>query len=326
MRKPIFSIAINLLLVTAFSLNACSAQSPVSNSKTLVPEVSVSEIQAKLNYLSSDDLLGRETGTEGIENAAVYIEDHFKENGIKPFFKTYRDSFMIGDRKAYNIVGVLKGGNEELKNEVILIGAHYDHIGSGKEIQGDTIANGANDNASGTVGVMELARQFSKINSNGRSIIFALFSGEEMGLKGSKHLAKKMKSTGVYIYAMINLEMIGVPMKAKDYQAYITGYDISNLAEKFNEYSDGNKILGFLPQAGQLNLFKRSDNYPFYEEFNVPAQTICTFDFSNYPYYHHVDDEAEYLDAEHMADLIGKLIPGILKMTNTNEKEIKLLD
>jgi len=71
-------------------------------------------------------------------------------------------------------------------------------------------------------------------------------------------------------------------------------------------------------------LFKRSDNYPFFEEFNVPAQTISTFDFTNYEYYHHVADEAEKLDVAHMTNVIESVILGILKMANTAEKEIKL--
>lgn len=288
--------------------------------------VSVAEVQEDLNYLASDELEGRNTGSQGIEKAAKFIEQHFEEFGLQPYFKTYRDSFTIGDANAYNIVGLLKGEDEDLKDEFIIIGAHYDHIGHGKPVDGDEIANGANDNATGTVGVMQLAKHLAEEGGNKRSIIFALFSGEEMGLKGSEHLAAKLKEQNLDLYAMINLEMIGVPMKAKDYMAYITGYENSNLAAKFNSYSGGENVLGFLPQAKQMNLFKRSDNYPFYKEFGIPAQTICTFDFSNYPYYHHVDDEAEFLDAEHMASLIENLIPGLQKMANTSDKEIKMAE
>lgn len=296
------------------------AQAP----KNLVHEVSTAEVQKDLDYLASDELRGRETGTAGIEKAAIYLEQHFEKIGLKPYFKTYRDSFTVGNKEAFNIVGMIEGKDEVLKHEFLIIGAHYDHIGEGRPVNGDHIANGANDNAAGTVGVMQLAKHLALSGDNKRSIIFALFSGEEKGLKGSRHLAAKLNKENLDLYAMINLEMIGVPMKGKDYKAYITGFENSNLAEKFNEYSEGDLILGFLPQAEQMNLFKRSDNYPFYKEFGVPAQTICTFDFSNYPYYHHVDDEAEYLDVEHMADLIQNLIPGLQKIANTDAKEIKM--
>lgn len=320
MRKQQSAIKYQVLIFLLFTTLLSTAQSP----KPTKTEVSEQEVQEALNYLASDELAGRETGTEGIEKAAVFIEEQFDEFGLKPYFESYRDNFMVGDKQGFNIVGLLEGSDPALKDEFIIIGAHYDHIGNGSPVDGDKIANGANDNAAGTVAVIELARHLSEIDDNKRSILFTLFSAEEMGLKGSAHLAKKLKEEGLDLYAMVNIEMIGVPMKAKDYHAYITGYENSNLAERFNEYSGGEKVLGFLPQAKQMSLFKRSDNYPFYQVFNVPAQTISTFDFSNYSYYHHVDDEAENLNAAFMAELIGKLIPGILEMSKTEAKEIKL--
>lgn len=305
-----------------FTTLACTGQTD-KNPDSVKAEVSKNEVQDDLKYLSSDELMGRKTGTKGIEDAAVFIENKFKDFGVEPYFETYRDNFMINDIQGFNIVGYVEGNDPELKDEFIIIGAHYDHIGTGKEVEEDTIANGANDNAAGTVGVIQLAKHFAN-SENKRSILFALFSGEEMGLKGSKHLAEKLKEEGLDLYVMFNLEMIGVPMKAKDYRAYLTGFEKSNLAEKFNEYSEGEQILGFLPQAQQMSLFRRSDNYPFFEVFNVPSQTLSTFDFSNYPYYHHVDDESEFLNAEFMASLIEDLIPGLRKMANTGDKEIKM--
>ncbi len=310
-----------------FTVIACKGQTTKNPELDSVKaEVSKVEVKEDLDYLSSDEMMGRETGTKGIEEAAVFIENKFKDFGVKPFFETYKDSFMVNGIQAFNIVGLVEGKDPQLKNQFIIIGAHYDHIGLGKEVDGDSIANGANDNAAGTVGVIQLAKYFSKAGNNKRSIIFALFSGEEMGLKGSKHLTEKLKAKDLDLYVMFNLEMIGVPMKAKDYEAYLTGFEKSNLAEKFNEYSNGEKVLGFLPQAQQMSLFRRSDNYPFYGAFNVPSQTVSTFDFSNYPYYHHVDDESQFLDAEFMASLIEDFIPGLVKMANTNEKEIKMND
>ena len=322
MRKQITHSSFGAIFIMLFLFNISCAQS----SKDAAIKTSAEEIQEDINFLASDELAGRETGTEGIEKAAVFIEEHFNEIGLVPFYDSYRDNFTVGDTKGFNLVGLLEGNDENLKNEYIIIGAHYDHIGNAKEVDGDVIANGANDNAAGTVGVMQLAKLMAEENNNKRSVLFVLFSAEEKGLKGSAHLAERLKSENLDLYAMINLEMIGVPMKAKDYMAYITGYEMSNLAEKFNDYSGGEKVLGFLPQAQQMNLFQRSDNYPFYKEFGVPSQTICTFDFSNYQYYHHVDDEAELMDAEHMANLIENLAPALQKMTNTAEKEIQMTE
>ena len=255
--------------------------------------------------------------------AASYIEENFRKNNIKPYFKTYRDTFQVDGITGYNIVGYLEGKDPVLKDQFIVLGAHYDHIGTAKAVGNDTIANGANDDASGTVAVMEIAEQLSKLDNNKRSVIFALFSGEELGLKGSQHLASRLKKEGLDLYVMFNFEMIGVPMKDKSYLAYLTGYEKSNLAEKFNEYSNG-EILGFLPQAKNYNLFMRSDNYSFFEAFNAPAQTLSTFDFTNYEFYHHVSDDASQMDYAHMSNLIEAVFPGIEKMLNSSEREIKM--
>lgn len=296
--------------------------------ETDFPEIEVSEasVREKMEFLASDELKGRETGTEGIDKAAAYIENFFKQNNIKSYFQTYRDSFQTSGKTGFNIVGVLEGNDPELKDEFIILGAHYDHIGIQEEPVGsDSIANGANDNAAGTVAVMELAKAFSEAGNNKRSILFTLFSAEELGLEGAKHLANKLKSKDVDLYAMVNFEMIGLPMEGKDFQAYLTGYERSNLAEKFNEYSGAN-ILGFLPEAKKYNLFQRSDNYPFFQEFNIPAQTISSFDFTNYEYYHHVSDEADNMNFAFMAKLIEAVFPALYSIANTSEREIKLND
>ncbi|MCL6220580.1 M28 family peptidase [Zunongwangia pacifica] len=315
MRKPLKNLGI--LALGLVGMLSCNAQ------KNATIDVSAEEMKTNLEYLASDDLMGRKTGTEGIDKAANFITNIFEENGVKPYYDTYRDHFKIGDVDAFNIVGYIEGSDPQLKDEFLVIGAHYDHIGIGKEVDGDTIANGANDNAAGTTAVVELAKYFANLKDNKRSMLFILFSGEEMGLKGSFHSAKKLKEDGLDLYTMINLEMIGVPMKDKDYLAYVTGFEESNLAEKFNQYT-GKKTLGFFEGAKKMNLFKRSDNYPFYAEFKVPAQTICTFDFTNYPYYHHVKDEVAEMDPEHMANVVEAIIPGIHQILNTPEKEIKM--
>ncbi|WP_340066144.1 M28 family metallopeptidase [Ascidiimonas aurantiaca] len=285
-----------------------------------VPTTSVTTI---MNYLASDDLEGRDTGTKGIELAATYIEDIFKENGVMPYFETYKDTLSNFKKVAYNVVGVVEGNDPKLKDEFIVIGAHYDHIGFAKNVNGDSIANGANDNASGTTAVVEIAKYFGKQKSNKRSLLFVLFSAEEKGLLGSYHLAKKLKAQNFSLYTMVNFEMVGVPLTGKDYLAYVTGYEKSNMAEKFNEYT-GKKTLGYLPTAKEYNLFQRSDNYPFYQEFKVPSQTICTFDFTNFDYYHHVDDEVGQMNMAHIAYLTNEIIPALEKMAGTRKQEIQM--
>ncbi|WP_421804419.1 M28 family metallopeptidase [Flagellimonas sp.] len=276
-----------------------------------------------MNYLASNDLNGREAGSEGIEMAAVYIENYFKSYGLTPYFESYRDTLSNFQKPSYNLVGMIEGNDPELKDEFILIGAHYDHIGVVNPENGDAIANGANDNASGTISVLEMARYFGTQKTNKRSLIFALFSAEEKGLLGSKHLAKKLKEEGLNLYTMLNFEMTGVPMQDKDYLMYITGYEMSNLAEVSNTYA-GENLVGFLPTAKEFNLYQRSDNYPFHQEFGVPSHTFCTFDFTNFAYYHKPGDEAGLMDFEHMSTVVNKTIPVIEKIANAADQEIKL--
>lgn len=283
---------------------------------------SVDKVEAIMNFLASDELQGRDTGSEGIAKAADFIENIFKENGVAPYFENYRDMLSNFDQPAYNMVGYIEGNDPNLKNEFIIIGAHYDHIGLIEEENGDKIANGANDNATGTTTVLELARYFGEAKTNKRSLIFALFSAEEKGLLGSKHLAQKLKNENLNLYAMLNFEMVGVPLQGKDHLTYLTGYEESNLAEIANNYSS-ETFTGFLPKAKEFNLFKRSDNYPFHEAFGVPSQTFCTFDFTNFNHYHKVGDEVSEMNFEHMASLINKSIPVIKGITNAATKEIK---
>lgn len=330
MRKFPFFSAIPLLLLLLVSCGETKElpedpQVSEEESPGEVPSenvISEEDLAQTVKYLSSDELAGRKTGTAGAEKAAEFIEEVFKNNNIEPFFDTYRSSFVVEGVTGYNVVGYLEGADPGLKDEVIIIGAHYDHIGNGNPVGNDELANGANDNASGTAAVLELAKYFSGVETK-RSILFALFSAEEMGLIGSGELASKLKDEGLQPYVMFNIEMIGVPMEDRDYLAYLTGYENSNLAEKFNEYSDY-EVLGFLPEAKEYDLYRRSDNYPFYQAFGIPSHTVSTFDFTNYSYYHHVDDEFEQLDLAHMDELVEALVPGLRKMANSEEKEIKM--
>ena len=288
-----------------------------------IPDFSYSEGIAKImNFLASDELQGRDSGAEGIAKAADYIEDIFKANGIKPYFENFRDTLSNFKEPAYNMVGMIEGTDPELKKEFIILGAHYDHIGRIKAKKGDEIANGANDNASGTTTVLELARYFGKAKSNKRSILFTLFSAEEIGLLGSKHLAKKLKDAGLNLYTMLNFEMVGVPLQHDDYLMYLTGYNLSNLASVSNSYSE-KTVAGFLPKAKEFNLFNRSDNAPFHKIYNVPSHTYSTFDFTNFDHYHQVDDEAELMDFNHMANVVNVLIPVMEGIINSPEQEIK---
>lgn len=318
-----------LILSMAIVVMACATKmkgqdgKPGTNGKSSKVTITEKDIKMSMDYLASDELKGRATGTEGAEKAALFIENYFKANAIKPYFESYRDMFNIGELIGYNIVGMIEGNDPELKNEFIILGGHYDHIGKGKIVEGDSIANGANDDASGTIAAMEFGRYFSHSKSNKRSILITLYDAEEMGLKGSAHLAKRLKDEGVNVYTMLNFEMVGVARDEGKPMAYMSGYNRSNFAPTLNKYA-GEEVLGFFPKAKEFQLFYRSDNFPFFKEFNIPAHAISTFDFTNFDYYHHVDDEADKMDYEHMASFINKMIPALEGMMNAPTKEVVL--
>lgn len=303
---------------------AVSDKSSKSVSKPLeiTYQVKQNDVSDFLKYLSSDELEGRETGTKGIEKAAVFLEDFLKKNKVKPYFSSYRDTLTNFKSPAFNIVGILEGTDPVLKKEFVVLSAHYDHIGLEKNKQDDMINNGANDDASGVTAVAEMAKYFSETKANKRSILFVFFAGEEKGLLGSKSLVQKLKQQNFNLYAQLNIEMIGVPMK-RDYLAYITGFDKSNMAEKINEYT-GKKTIGFLPKEAEYQLFYRSDNYSFYEAFKKPCQSISTFDFENFEFYHHVSDEFKLMDIPHMTAFIQEFLPAVTKITTSPTQEITM--
>ena len=283
------------------------------------------EVFAVVDFLSSDVLMGRETATQGELIAAQYIQSKLIEAGIKPYFKTYLDSFDSKSKMGVNVVGFIEGNDPVLKNEIVILGAHYDHVGFGHKVANDSIANGANDNASGTAAVLTIANRIAKSKANKRSVIVALFSGEEKGLIGSKALAKKLKEQKINLYTLLNFEMLGVPFIDRDYEVFLTGYELSNLGDKLNAYTNST-LFGRSDVATKYNLFSRSDNYSFYTQFKVPCHTISSCDLTNFDFYHHVDDEIDKFDSAFMAEIINKLIPGIIKICNTYSKEIKMYE
>ncbi|MHC5202884.1 M28 family metallopeptidase [Myroides sp. LJL119] len=305
------------MLLSALAFVGCATQKSSLDDKNLSAR---QEMQLDLNFLTSDELQGREAGKIGNHLAGEYLANQLKKNNIKPYFKTYNDTLSNYD-DAWNIVGVLPGKDPKLSKEIVILGAHFDHIGIVQAVEGDSIANGANDNASGSVILLDQVRRLSKSN-NKRTVMFVFFNAEEKGLLGAKHLAEKLKAHNTEPVLMLNFEMLGVPMK-ESFISYGTGLELSNVAELINEIAQ-EELVGELALANEYNLFKRSDNYPFYTEFNIPSHTFCSFDFSNYDYYHHVFDHAELMDVEFMADFSEKMANVINELINLPQGEIKM--
>jgi Zn-dependent M28 family amino/carboxypeptidase len=306
---------VQILILTLF-ITSCATK-PLSLEE-VQESIPVTETEQILYTLASDEMKGRESASGGYQMAADFVTNFFEENGIEPFYPAYKDSLQTKEVWSYNLVGSL--GKFEQNKPTILIGAHLDHIGVKNENEEDPIFNGANDNASGSTAVLQIAKFLATKEWN-QNILVALFADEEKGLRGAAHLAQRLKEEGVSLAYMVNFEMLGVTLTTGENQVYMTGYNLSDMPEKMNTYAPG--FVQFLPEAKQYNLFRRSDNYSFYQIHNIPAQTLSTFDFKNYDYYHKAGDEAEKLDVVNMNKVISTSAYVLAKMLE-DEVTIKL--
>ena len=286
------------LLLAVVILSSCSTKT--TTLKEVQEFIKIDETKDILFTLASDEMKGRESSNGGFQMAAGFATKFLEENKIKPFYPEYRDSLQTKEVWSYNLVGQI--GDFDFEKPTILIGAHLDHIGINEENQEDPIFNGANDNASGSTAVLQIAKFLATKNWN-QNILVALFADEEKGLQGAAHLAERLNDDGVTLAYMVNFEMLGATLTTGENQVYMTGYNISNMPQKMNAYAP--EFVQFLPEAKQYNLFKRSDNYSFYKIHNIPAQTLSTFDFKNYDYYHKAGDEAEKMDITNMNQVIS---------------------
>ena len=190
-----------------------------------------------------------------------------------------------------NVVGMLEG--KQQKDEMVVFSGHYDHIGIQTPTEGDSIANGADDDASGTTAVIELARYFKKIKKNNRTLIFVAFTAEEIGGYGSRYFSQQLNPDKVV--AMFNIEMIGKPSKWGQHSAFITGFEKSDFGEILQRNLSGTPFEFHPDPYPQQNLFYRSDNATL-ARLGVPAHSISTDQIDVDPYYHTVNDEVETLD------------------------------
>lgn len=225
---------------------------------------SAEQMMETIRFLSSDELRGREFGTEELDRAAEFIARKFQEAGLKPagdednsYFQIWEDKGGEPEHKAKmkNVIGVIPGKNPEFSKQSIVVGAHYDHLGLGwpdarKENKGK-IHHGANDNASGVATLIELARVLGKNLNPDRSIVFVAFTGEEAGKKGSMHYVANQKRYPVEkCTGMLNIDTIGRLWKkkllvlgsdtAKEWKhifrgiSFVTGVDIETVPEELD--------------------------------------------------------------------------------------------
>ena len=297
-------------------LSLASLQKPAF--PTITPESCLSHIR----FLASDLLEGRGTPSRGLDLAAEYIASQFQSIGLAPVSEkgylvtsdfTSRRNNVTG--KVSNVVGLLRGSDPKLKDTYILVTAHYDHLGK-REGEGDQIWNGANDDASGTSGVIEVARALKSLNLK-RSVAFVCFWGEESGLLGSRAYVQKPSFPLKQTIANVNLEQIG---RTDDDEGprvsefNLTGFDYSNLASFFETAAKPFGVKVTMHPKFSSPYFFASDNAAF-AGAGVIAHTISTA--YSFPDYHKPGDEWSKIHSANMATIVQSAAAGIRDLANS---------
>lgn len=293
--------------------------------KTALERISANSLRGHLSFIASDRLEGRGTPSRGLDIAAEYIAAQFRRAGLEPlgddgYFQTTTLTARGSDtpEKVRNVIGVLRGSDPVLKDSYILVTAHYDHLGIRQSADGPVIYNGANDDGSGTVSVVELASAIgaAKVHPK-RSLVFMTFFGEERGLLGSRYYAQHPLVPIAKTIADINLEQVGRTDDTEGPRvagASMTGFDFSDLGPLFQA---AGKAVGVdvskHPQNSDM-FFARSDNQAI-ADLGVPAHTLCTAYI--YPDYHKPGDHWEKVDYDNMEKIDRMVALALLMLADS---------
>ncbi|MGH7620967.1 MAG: M20/M25/M40 family metallo-hydrolase [Gemmatimonadaceae bacterium] len=281
--------------------------------------------------LADDSMEGRLTGSRGGARAARFIAGELQALGLRAmgdsgYFQrvpvtatdssidlrtSFTDNAAGKHETAVNVLGLLEGSDPKLKAEIILVDAHYDHLGIGKPVNGDSIYNGADDDASGTVAVLAMARALAAGPRPRRSVLFVLSTGEEEGLLGTRWLIAHFPVKLDSVVANLETEMIGRPdsLAGGPGHAWLTGYDRSTMGAMLRS---ANIAIVADPRPDQ-HFFERSDNIAFAQR-GIPAHTLSTFDL--HADYHQPSDELRGIDFPHMTAVINSDLRAVQMLAN----------
>jgi Zn-dependent M28 family amino/carboxypeptidase len=210
-----------------------------------------------------------------------------------------------------NVVGILPGADSALRTQAILVDAHYDHLGIGQPVNGDSIFNGADDDGSGTVAVLEIARVLAAQGGNKRTLIFAATTGEEVGLVGTNWYIRYPSFPLAQTIANLEIEMIGRPdsLAGGAGKGWLTGFERSTMGPLLA--AAGIPIVAD-PRPAQ-NFFQRSDNIAF-ARLGMVAHTLSSFNLHGD--YHTVTDDVSRVDFNHMASVIDAAVRATWVLAN----------
>lgn len=322
----------------AFALLVTSAASVAANQasnwaadltparKAVLDQIAPSAMKGHISFLASDLLEGRGTPSKGLDIAAEYIASQFRRAGLEPGGdgETYLQAVEVSVRgseekgKAYNVIGILRGSDPQLKGTYVIVSAHYDHLGKREGVEGDNIYNGANDDASGVACMLELASVFPKLETKPkRSIVYVAFCGEERGLVGSRFYAGRPTVPLAQTIANVNLEHMG---RTDDNEgprvgaACMTGFDYNDLGTIFARAGKAVGVEVSKHERFSDPFFSASDNLALAAK-GVPANTLCTSFI--FPDYHKPGDHWEKIDYENMTKVCKMVGLGVLMIADS---------
>lgn len=247
-------------------------------------------------YMASDSLKGRKAGSEDAMKAATYLIGQYEAMGVKPYFDSWFMPFMGG--RYQNVVGVIEGTDPVLKNEYIVLGAHYDHLG----VKNGKVYNGADDNASGSAMLVEVARALMQDRESlRRTVVIAAFDAEELGLFGSNALSDTLvASIGKdAIKLMMSMDMVGWYKTSGKLvlQGYATIRNGKSLLMAESEKFD----INVEPKRFEKSIMGATDTRGFATK-GIPTLYVTTGLKSPY---HKPEDDADLIDYEGMDKITG---------------------
>ncbi|WP_294323447.1 M28 family peptidase [uncultured Chryseobacterium sp.] len=276
-------------------------------------EVPQERIKTVLSTLASDEMKGREIGTQENENAANYIAKLFKENNLEYCTgNSYLVPFNYKGKTAYNVCGIKKGKTDKYLG----FSGHFDHIGTSNNLK-DNIYNGADDDASGITTLVGIADYF-KNKSPEFSMVFIAFNGEEKGMLGSRAISTDKNLDKIYnnMTALFNFEMVATESAFGKNALFMTGDEFSDLDELFNKNAVNGLKVNPDPYAAQ-QLFYRSDNVSFVKK-KIIAHSFSTVDMTKATHYHHENDDVNVVDFANLMQIINNFGKTLEKLSPQN--------
>lgn len=325
------SLVLPSLLLASVAAAPLHAQATATSSPLPTATARLEVLRQDASFLAGDALAGRLTGSPGADTAAEYVARRFREAGLQAPPNGWFQPFTVaadapaavhagvGGVAGKNVIGILPGRDPALRNEVVIVGAHYDHLGLGGSFALDpdstgAVHNGADDNASGTVALLRIAERLRAARP-ARTIVFIAFSAEELGLLGSAHYVREPVYPLAVTRAMVNLDMVG---RLRNDRLIVYG---SATATEFPALLESlNREHGFaLHHEGDG--YGRSDQSSFYAA-GVPVLHMFT---DLHEDYHRATDDWEKLDlaglarvADYTAAVVGAIAnrPAALTFVN----------